>query len=304
MLQRAVAAAGITSPLRFPLLPAPHHHLRSARQFYFRQHPPSSAHALLPPAPGFALPTAPPFASSAAGRCRPAHSISASAASAGEFMAESAAGAAAAGAGGAGVAMEVEVKLRLPNKEAHARVAELLAASHRVTHQQENVFFDGANGELSRNRIVLRLRFYNNDAKCVVTVKGKTVMADGIGRSTEEEEDIDPTFGRACVKDPSLLQSASTPLLSSLPNRFSCPEYVCLGGFRNTRGVFEWRGNTIELDETQFAFGTQYEIECETSQPEKLKAELGVFLQEHSVPFSNSSSTKFGIFRAGKLPEY
>ncbi|CAI5960815.1 unnamed protein product [Closterium sp. NIES-65] len=207
-------------------------------------------------------------------------------------------------AAGAGVAMEVEVKLRLANKEAHARVAELLAANHRVTHQQENVFFDGANGELSRNRIVLRLRFYNSDSKCVVTVKGKTIMADGIGRSTEEEEEIEAAFGRACVADPSLVQSATTPLLSSLPARFSCPQFVCLGGFRNTRSVFEWRGNTIELDETQFAFGTQYEIECETSQPEQLKAELGDFLQEHNVPFNNSSSTKFGIFRAGKLPEY
>lgn len=212
---------------------------------------------------------------------------------------------AAAASGGAGsVAMEVEVKLRLPSAEAHARVAELLAANHAVTHQQENVFFDGAKGELSSKRVNLRLRFYNGDGKCVVTVKGKTVMADGIGRSTEEEEEIDPSFGRSCVEDPSNLLTASSPLLQSLPSRFVCPSFVCLGGFRNERSVFKWEGDTIELDETKFAFGTQYEIECETSKPEELKKKLEKFLAENGVPFCNSSSTKFGIFRAGKLPEY
>ena len=43
---------------------------------------------------------------------------------------------------------EVEVKLRLADAEAHAAVAQLLGDSHVVTHQQENVFFDGKNGEL------------------------------------------------------------------------------------------------------------------------------------------------------------
>lgn len=37
----------------------------------------------------------------------------------------------------------------------------------------------------SNNRVTLRIRFYNNDEKCVVTVKGKSVLVDGIGRATE-----------------------------------------------------------------------------------------------------------------------
>lgn len=39
---------------------------------------------------------------------------------------------------------------------------------------------------------------------------------------------------------------------------------VCLGGFKNQREVFEWEGQTLELDETQYEWGTLYEIECET----------------------------------------
>jgi adenylate cyclase class IV len=81
--------------------------------------------------------------------------------------------------------MEVEVKLRLQDAAAHEKVAALLATSHEVTHLQENVFFDGANQELSSKRMVLRLRFYNGDGRCVVSLKGKAVIIDGISRGSE-----------------------------------------------------------------------------------------------------------------------
>ncbi len=37
-----------------------------------------------------------------------------------------------------------------------------------------------------------------------------------------------------------------------------------LGGFKNNRKVYEWKGETIELDETMYDWGTCYEIELET----------------------------------------
>ena len=77
------------------------------------------------------------------------------------------------------------MKLRLEDAAAHEKVAALLAASHEVTHLQENVFFDGANQELSSKRMVLRLRFYNGDDRCVVSLKGKAVIIDGISRGSE-----------------------------------------------------------------------------------------------------------------------
>jgi hypothetical protein len=67
--------------------------------------------------------------------------------------------------------MEVEVKLRLADAAAHASLAAALAAARRATHQQENYFFDGAAQELSSRRVVLRVRFYDKDAKAVITVK-------------------------------------------------------------------------------------------------------------------------------------
>lgn len=39
---------------------------------------------------------------------------------------------------------------------------------------------------------------------------------------------------------------------------------VGLGGFRNIRQEYDWRGLVLELDETKFEWGTLYELECET----------------------------------------
>eukprot|EP00897_Mesotaenium_endlicherianum_P008186 jgi/Mesen1/7396/ME000388S06615 len=147
--------------------------------------------------------------------------------------------------------MEVEVKLKLADAVQHGRVAELLTGHHEATYMQQNVFFDGTGQELSSKRVVLRLRFYDEDARCVVTLKGKSVMADGIGRSTEEEEEIDPAIGRACILNPSKLASVDSPLLNSLEARYGCKDFVCLGGFRNIRMVHAWEGHKLELDETQ-----------------------------------------------------
>jgi hypothetical protein len=45
---------------------------------------------------------------------------------------------------------------------------------------------------------------------------------------------------------------------------YNIKHLVCMGGFRNSRAVYAWNGETLELDETDFDHGTLYEIECET----------------------------------------
>ena len=51
------------------------------------------------------------------------------------------------------------------------KVKSLFAGSYLRTHDQENYFFDGAEGELSRHYHIMRLRFYNKDEKAILTVK-------------------------------------------------------------------------------------------------------------------------------------
>lgn len=78
---------------------------------------------------------------------------------------------------------------------------------------------------------------------------------------------------------------------------------VVLGGFKNLRAVYDWNGLKLELDETQYDFGTCYEIECETSEPEKAKNLLEELLKTNGIQYSYSKTNKFAIFRSRKLPE-
>ena len=45
--------------------------------------------------------------------------------------------------------------------------------------------------------------------------------------------------------------------------------------------MYEWKGLKLEVEKTDFGFGTLYEIECESSDPEeakKLIKEIEIFL--------------------------
>lgn len=81
--------------------------------------------------------------------------------------------------------MEVEVKIRLPNKEAHAAVRAHLGGPEacKAVHEQENLFFDGPNKELSSQRAVFRLRFAGGT--CRPCLKEKAVIIDGVSRVPE-----------------------------------------------------------------------------------------------------------------------
>ncbi|KAJ0075956.1 hypothetical protein Patl1_34621 [Pistacia atlantica] len=80
-------------------------------------------------------------------------------------------------------------------------------------------------------------------------------------------------------------------------------EFVCLGGFKNVRGVYEWKGLKLELDETIYGFGTCYEIECESLEPERDKKLIEGFLEENGIEYEYSQVSKFAVFRSGKLPD-
>ncbi|GAB4823572.1 hypothetical protein N2152v2_010618 [Parachlorella kessleri] len=192
----------------------------------------------------------------------------------------------------------VEVKLRLAGAEAHAKLAKALQASYRITHEQENFFFDGSKQELSSQRVVLRVRFYGIDKKAVITLKGRQVLKDGIGRAPEEEEGVDPLQARVFLTDPSRLLHLDIPLMAKLRESYPSMEgLVSLGGFKNTRQEFDWQEHLLELDETKYEWGTLYELECETTEPEKLRQELEAFLGEQGVAYKYSTTTKFANFR-------
>ena len=245
---------------------------------------------------------------------------------------------------------EVEIKLRLTSRDSYERAAALFESEHRATHEQENFFFDGAEQELAAQRAVLRLRFFDTasfdadtrtaSARCVMTLKGKSVIRDGVGVAPEVEHDISVEDGRRCIREPNhilnltdISAAASTPgapaddatsvyrqnpssaIVRDVVDRFKVQTFVCLGGFTNRRQVYEWRvadevaaGTNvpdevlhIELDETRFAHATVHEVEVETGSPELVKPILEQKLRAAGVDFRNSVRSKFQIFREGKL---
>ncbi|KAL2329642.1 hypothetical protein Fmac_017223 [Flemingia macrophylla] len=202
--------------------------------------------------------------------------------------------------------MEVEIKLRLPDSSTHQKLANVLAPFHTKTTIQENVFFDGANRELTSKLAVLRLRFEGME-KCVISLKAKPVIGGGISRVEEEEEAFDPSLGRACIAEPwRLLAVESSEVVKRLRDEYGVgvggSGVVCLGGFRNVRAVHAWRGLKLELDETNYDFGTCYELECETRDPDRDKALLQDFLRENGIDFSYSNVNKFAVFQSRNLP--
>ncbi|KAK7340836.1 hypothetical protein VNO77_21550 [Canavalia gladiata] len=202
--------------------------------------------------------------------------------------------------------MEVEIKLRLPDSVTHQKLSNLLAPFHTKTLIQENIFFDGTNKELTSNLAVLRIRFYNME-HCVLSLKAKPVILDGISRMEEQEEPFDPALARACIAQPwRLLSVDSSNILKRVRDEYLVGEnrgLVCLGGFRNVRALHVWNGLKLELDETNYDFGTNYELECETAHPEKHKKLLQEFLQDNGISYSYSQLSKFAIFQSRKLPE-
>eukprot|EP00892_Ulva_mutabilis_P010515 jgi/Ulvmu1/7836/UM004_0066.1 len=193
---------------------------------------------------------------------------------------------------------EVEVKLRLPTKEAHDKLVEVLSDNVKKVYEQENFFFDGENAELSQKRCVMRLRFFNVDEMAVLTVKGKMTMSEGVGRAQEDEADVDVAQARThFMENPSAMLDLEISPITAVKN--ACGEISglkALGGFKNTRKVIDWNDHILEVDETSYDWGTVYEIECETSEPEVVREQLSAFLKEQGIEFKLNTTTKFSNF--------
>jgi len=198
---------------------------------------------------------------------------------------------------------EVEIKLELASQSDYLRVKQILGAPLEV-HEQENVFFDGKKQELSSSRAVLRFRFYGGQVpKCILTLKSNSYVAGGIQRSQEVEEDINYFIARQIVVDSSKMgQLRGSQVMAGIYAEYKVAShgFVCLGGFRNRREVYQYGDLHLELDKTTFEFGTVYEIEVETANPVYVKSELESLLNSNGVKYTYSKISKFARFVTGK----
>lgn len=196
--------------------------------------------------------------------------------------------------------MEVEIKLRLPDAAAHRRLSAFLAPRLRRTHAQRNLFFDDAARTLGAATAALRVRLYDGPddrapSRAVLALKRRARIEAGVSRVEEIEEPLGPALALAYADDPEYSVGGDAA------------PFLCLGGFGNTCAVYEYGleddggGLVLELDETRFDFGTRYELECETAEPDRVKAVLERLLTVAGVPYEYCRSSKFACFMSGKL---
>jgi adenylate cyclase class IV len=172
--------------------------------------------------------------------------------------------------------MRVEAKLLLPGINAYERVLARLIASHIRTDTQRNIFFDTAQGELSRAGAYLRLRATDN-ARYTITIKEHSDVVEGSGLSWVQEEDVPSDVAEALMNNSDLrplMQLRSSTVASALAQRFNISSNASvkfIGGFDNRRSVFRWPqaasiqlGLELRVDETTYAGSgdaTRYEVE-------------------------------------------
>ncbi|XP_044445666.1 triphosphate tunnel metalloenzyme 3 [Triticum aestivum] len=174
---------------------------------------------------------------------------------------------------------------------------------------------------IQRRRVLIRVEtplqihpLYGPDdrapSRAVLALKRRPRIHAGVSRVEEVEEPLDPALALACLDDPARLGAVDSPIVRLVSDEYGVggdkAPFVCLGGFRNTRGVYELgegegQGLMLELDETHFDFGTNYELECKTAEPDQAKEVLERLLTVAGVPYEYSRSNKFACFMAGKL---
>lgn len=220
---------------------------------------------------------------------------------------------------------EVELKLGLPTAAAYARLRDALDAAgrFRCALRQENLYLDGAGGELTGATISVRVRVEREDRsrRTVLTVKAGQVRRGAVMDRAEWECELVLDV-EALRADPSMLLAQDLGPVQAL--RRLSPETKALrllGGINNERRVYRVPlrlppaeatppdraapFETIwELDRTEFPDGSiDHELEVELGGlPPGVRAELAVEavqveLARLGVPTVEQPQTKQARFR-------
>jgi uncharacterized protein YjbK len=200
--------------------------------------------------------------------------------------------------------MEIEVKLQLLGATNHQRLLNLLGniGKFQAKKMQRNHFLDDENKSLGKVRAALRLRDVGG-SKHFVTYKSNGILKDGISRISEQEieiskDDFNQILNRT-QKVSTLAQKVTfLEQLKDICDMDSLQEFGC---FTNTRMVFLWNNLCLEVDETQYPFGTAYEVEVEHVDPEMAKGLLETLFKSEQIEYKESTRSKLGTLIAGQL---
>jgi adenylate cyclase class IV len=180
--------------------------------------------------------------------------------------------------------MEIEVKIRINSSDDLQKIETLLTRDGFLLKnvKQTNVFFDGFEGELGKNKSVARVRIEEDletPAKRLffLTFKSKSKIENGISRAEEREEIIDVGLAQCILNQREIEERKKlSPLLSEILTL--CNDRLKqIGQFQNIRKTVVWKGYSVELDMTTYhdfeQIGYEIEIECDAN-PEKAHKEM------------------------------
>ena len=180
------------------------------------------------------------------------------------------------------IPIEIELKWAL-TAAAHAelarRIAGLLGPAQVL--EQDNRFFDSADGRLRAARRSIRVRRENG--RIILTCKAKgTVDALGTHRHDEWERELPAAAWEAIPAD---MPEAWREALAGAP-------LVALGGFANRR--LEWRdgAHLLCLDRSDLGARIDHELEIETPEPQAAHARWSGLLAGWGIAWTPQPVTK------------
>lgn len=185
---------------------------------------------------------------------------------------------------------EVELKLSL-GEASHAKLLEILPCRGDLRHQK-NIFLDGADFRLRKERWALRIREENG--LWLLAAKGPSRRTGGISDRVEIEESVAQAQAELWLKGQVLLSELGTEPSSFLLNRFGDFSLSPWVSFENMRQVLSFEGVGLELDACLCAGVHRYELELELprDQLDEVIPKLNAFFVTHGLPWLPSDQSK------------
>jgi uncharacterized protein YjbK len=195
---------------------------------------------------------------------------------------------------------EIEIKIRLDSQKDFEKLRNSLGEP-RIEYQI-NYYLDTNDGYFVKAKSTFRLRIVNN-SEAFVTYKSKTKLEHGVAQSEEIEEKIPldlviPNINHEGLYRTSKIYQKILDLNKLLPLNMKV-----LGSISTIRRIYSWNQQLLELDDTDYGFDRNYEIEIEVNSNECLlvKSQLEDMLRNLGIKFADSKANKFTNFIKGKI---
>jgi uncharacterized protein YjbK len=198
--------------------------------------------------------------------------------------------------------IEVEIKIRLNSEDDYKTFKNFIGLPYNIDNQI-NYYLDSPNSDIVNSKSVLRLRIINNN-RAVITFKGKLNLINGIAKNEEIEEDINLDLAKLFINNPNQYIEKlynESELLKKIYVRFNILTLNILGSITTNRSIYNWNNHKLELDDSDYGFAKNYEIEIETSIPDQIKSDLETLLINIGVAYSYNKTNKFGHFINKKI---